>query len=461
MGAFLGFRSFTFKFTRMKKLLSLLSCLLAWAATSGQSGTILPYKIHQHLLPNGMNVVTVPYASPGVVAFHIVVRVGSREEVEPGKTGFAHFFEHMMFRGTDKYSKEKYDLVLKSTGAAANANTSDDRTIYHMTGNAEKLETMFELEADRFQFLKYSVHDFKTEAGAVKGEYTKNYASPYQQLFEKLQNTAFDVHTYKHTTMGFFADIIDMPNQYDYSLEFFKRFYKPEYCTIVCVGDVTPEQVNTLAEKYFGAWKKGSFVANIPTEPEQTTTRYCHLENGGIPPVVSIHFKNPAFSETNKELAALDVFAKMLFSPKGRLYNKLILEEQKCFWAEAWNSSNRDPNLFSIMASVEKKEDLQYVKDEIMKEISAMSAKVDPSLLKETVSNIRYSFAVGLDNPESIADALDTYIYLSGNPESLNTYYALYGQLTAADIMAAAKKYLVPEHMTVATISADKEGGVK
>lgn len=90
-----------------------------------------------------------------------------------------------------------------------------------------------------------------------------------------------------------------------------------------------------------------------------------------------------------------------------------------------------------------------------------MASKVDPALLKETVSNIRYSFAVGLDNPESIADALDTYIYLSGNPESLNTYYALYGQLTAADIMAAAKKYLVPEHMTVATISADKEGGVK
>ncbi len=119
-----------------------------------------------------------PYSSPGLAAFYIVVRTGSRNEVEAGKTGFAHFFEHMMFRGTDKYSSEKYSEILKSTGASANANTSLDRTIYHMTGNANKLETMFEIEGDRFQNLKYSLQDFKTEAGAVKGEYTKNFGQP-------------------------------------------------------------------------------------------------------------------------------------------------------------------------------------------------------------------------------------------------------------------------------------------
>ena len=148
----------------------------------------------------------------------------------------------MMFRGTDKYPKEKYRELLKSTGASANANTSNDRTRYHMTGNAEKLELMFELEADRFKNLNYPVQDFKAEAGAVKGEYTKNYASPYQQLYENTLNTAFDKHTYKHTTMGFFEDIVDMPNQYEYSRKFFKRYYRPEYCTIVVVGDVTPEK---------------------------------------------------------------------------------------------------------------------------------------------------------------------------------------------------------------------------
>src|SRR5215211_4703712 len=160
------------------KFLAFLILLVASGATvhsqKPASVKILPFPIQQKALANGLNVVTVPFNSPGLAAFYIVVRAGSREEVEEGKTGFAHFFEHMMFRGTDKYSKEAYDEIMKSIGASANANTSLDRTVYHFTGNASMLETMFELEADRFQNLKYSVHDFKTEAGAVKGEYTKN-----------------------------------------------------------------------------------------------------------------------------------------------------------------------------------------------------------------------------------------------------------------------------------------------
>jgi zinc protease len=173
----------------MKKSITLFTAIAISAsalATELPENKILPYPIYQKKLPNGLNVVTVPFDSPGLAAFYIVVRVGSRDEVESGKTGFAHFFEHMMFRGTEKYPKDLYGEVLKSTGASANANTDDDRTVYHMTGSSSSLETMFELEADRFMKLKYSVQDFKTEAGAVKGEYTKNSASPYYQLNEKI-----------------------------------------------------------------------------------------------------------------------------------------------------------------------------------------------------------------------------------------------------------------------------------
>ena len=193
-----------------------LALLLIVSGNAFSADKILPYPIYQHKLANGLNVVTVPFDSPGLASFHIVTRVGARNEVEPGVTGFAHFFEHMMFRGTDKYPKEKYGAALKSTGAGANANTTQDRTDYHMTGNADKLELMFELESDRFLNLKYSEHDFKTEAGAVKGEYTKNFASPYSQINEKRSETAFTTHTYSHTTMGYFKDIVDMPNQYEY-----------------------------------------------------------------------------------------------------------------------------------------------------------------------------------------------------------------------------------------------------
>ncbi len=309
-------------------IFSFLVVASGYAQKSGKE-KILPYPISQHKLKNGLNVVTVKYDSPGLASFFIVERVGSRNEIESGVTGFAHFFEHMMFRGTDKYPKEKYNDILKLIGAGANANTSLDRTIYHMTGNALKLETMFDLESDRFMNLNYSEHEFKTEAGAVKGEYTKNNASPYSQLYENLMNTAFDVHTYKHTTMGFFKDIVDMPNQYEYSKLFFKSFYRPEYATIVVVGDVTPEKVNKLAEKYFGKWEKGNYEPVIPVEPVQTSTRYTHLQNSGIPPYLSLNYKGPAFSDNKIDMPALDVLCTILFSQTSEIFKKLVLNEQK------------------------------------------------------------------------------------------------------------------------------------
>lgn len=428
----------------------------------GGSDKVFPYPIEQHMMPNGLNVVTVKYDSPGLAAFFIVVRTGSRNEVEPGVTGFAHFFEHMMFRGTEKYPNEKYNEILKSIGASANANTSLDRTMYHMTGNAEKLETMFEIEADRFQFLKYSEHDFKTEAGAVKGEYTKNNASPYSQIYENLLNTAFDKHTYKHTTMGFFKDIVDMPNQYKYSLEFFKRFYRPEYCTILVVGDVTSENVNKLAEKYFGKWEKGNYEAVIEQEPVQKETRFTHLKNGSIPPYLSLNYKGPAFSDKDIDMPALDVLASILFGESSDLNKKLVLTEQKARYINGGGSDSRDPNLFSIDASLVKKEDMQYVKDEIVKAIEKVKTDgVDEKILAETKSNLKYSYAMRIDNPTSIANSLGSYIWLTGDPESVNRLYSLYDKVTVKDIIDVARKYLISTGLTIATISPEAEGGVK
>ena len=423
---------------------------------------ILPYPIYQHKLVNGLNVVTVPFDSPGLAAFYIVVRVGSRNEVETGVTGFAHFFEHMMFRGTDKYPREKYNEVLKMTGAGANANTSLDRTIYHMTGNADYLDKMFELESDRFMNLHYSEHDFKTEAGAVKGEYTKNYASPYQQLYENLLNTAFDIHTYKHTTMGFFNDIVDMPNQYEYSIKFFNRYYRPEYCTIVVVGDITSEKVNDLAEKYFGKWERGNYSTEIPVEPEQKEEKSYHLQNGSIPPYLSMNYKGPAFSDTKIDMPALDVLNTLLFSENSKLYKKLVIDEQKLRFLGGGAMDSRDPYLITIQASFINKDDFQYVRDEITKAINDIKQNgVDKKLLDETKSNLKYSYAMSIDNPDAIANSLSHYIYLTGDPESVNKTYALYDKVTVEDIKMVANKYYVDNALTIATISADENGGVK
>jgi len=441
-------------------LLGFLSLLLT--SINAGDNKILPYPIYQHKLDNGLNVVTVPFDSPGLAAFYIVVRVGSRNEIEDGVTGFAHFFEHMMFRGTDKYPREEYNKVLKMTGAGANANTSLDRTIYHMTGNADYLEKMFELESDRFMYLNYPEHDFKVEAGAVKGEYTKNFANPYQRLYESLLNTSFDVHTYKHTTMGFFDDIVDMPNQYEYSIEFFNRYYKPEYSTIVVVGDVDKEKVNSLAEKYFGNWKAGNYSAEIPVEPGQKEKRFVHLQDGSIPPYLSMNYKGPAFSDTKIDMPAIDVLNTILFSQNSKLYKKLVVEEQKLRFLGGGAMDSRDPFLITIQASFINNEDFQYVRDEISKAIEDIKENgVDLKLLEETKSNLKYSFAMGIDNPDAIANSLSHYIYLTGDPESLNKLYSLYEEVTNEDVKLVAQNYYVENGLTIATISADENGGVE
>ncbi len=423
---------------------------------------ILPYAIFQKKLPNGLNVVTVPYDSPGLAAFFIVMRVGSREEVEEGKTGFAHFFEHMMFRGTEKYSKEKYSSTLKAIGAAANANTSIDRTVYHMTGNAAMLDKMFELESDRFMHLKYSVQDFKTEAGAVKGEYTKNYSNPLAKLYETTLDTAFEKHTYRHTTMGFFKDVVDMPNQYDYSIQFFNRFYKPEYATIIVVGDVKSEKVDALAEKYFGEWKTGNYKAEIPQEPAQTRTKFVHMQVPKFPPQLTLSYKSLPYSDSNIEGPALDLLGDVLCSERSELYKQLVKKDQKLRDLNASNNRARDGNLFQFDATLVDESNMQYIKDEIVKAIEKIkTVPVDEKYLSEIKSRAAYGFAMRMDSPDAIANSLSAFTWLSGDPESINRYYALLEKVTPQDITNAAKKYFVSSNLTISTISSTTENTVK
>ncbi len=210
--------------TKYSSMIGFVCACLALAATGRagepiQSIDIFPYPVAKTVLENGLTVLTIPFDSPGLVAYYTVVRTGSRNEIEAGHSGFAHFFEHCMFRGTVKYPADKYNDILKRLGADSNAFTTDDWTCYHVVASSDALETIADIESDRFMNLKYSEEAFKTEAGAILGEYNKNYSVPFQSMFEELQNTAFTTHTYKHTTMGFLADIKDMPNQYQVQLE--------------------------------------------------------------------------------------------------------------------------------------------------------------------------------------------------------------------------------------------------
>ena len=438
-----------------RKLLILAGCVvLSFAAQRMQK--ILPYAYTQQDLPNGLRLVAVPTDSPNIVSVFIVVQAGSRNEVEPGHTGFAHLFEHLMFKGTPKYSQDKYNQTLRDIGAASNAFTTEDFTCYYTIFSKEDLETVLGMEADRFQSLKFSEGEFKTETLAVLGEYNKNASSPFQKLEEVAMDTAFDKSTYKHTTMGFLKDIQDMPNQYEYGLKFFDRYYRPEYTTILVVGDVKAKAARQLVDKYWGAWKHGSYKAEVPVEPPQDGPRTAHVDFAGPTlPIVAIGFKGPAYDDASPDTAALEVLADIAFSRNSDLYQKLVIEEQKADLLSASAPANVDPTLFQITARVRKLEDMDGVRDRILAVVQEMREKpVDAGRLDAVKKNLRYSAALRMDSSESIAQTLVGFIALRRTPETMNKLYERYAALTPEDLQHAAAKYLVDNNRTIVTLTS-------
>ena len=426
------------------------------ATAAKSSGDILPFKATEKTLPNGLKIIVVPTGFPNIVSLRIPVQTGSRNEVEPGKSGFAHFFEHIMFRGTKTMTKEQANELITKAGARENASTSDDVTNYYITFAKEDLESMIRLQADRFQNLSYSEEDFKTESRAVLGEYNKNSASPGSKLREVIRDNAFTTHTYKHTTMGFIRDIENMPTQFEYSKTFFDRWYRPERTTILVAGDVTPAEVIPLVEKYWGNWKRGTFSVNIPKEPPPTGPKYAHVPwSSPTLPFLALSFRNPAFSETNNDNAALDMVATLFFGPTSELFKKLVQREQKVDGLGANNSSNVDPELFTISARVKKAEDIAYVRDEMLKTVAkARATRVSEKDLAEAKSNFRYSFVRSLDNTDRIAGVIGSYVYYNRSYNTLNRAYALYSALTPADLQRAARTYFVDNGLVVGTLSS-------
>jgi zinc protease len=420
---------------------------------------IFAYKYHIDDFPNGLRVITVPTDYPNIVALYIVVQTGSRNEIEEGKSGFAHLFEHLMFRGTEKYSTEKYDEIMKLAGADRNAYTTDDRTVYHATFSKEDLETIFELESDRFQRLKVPSDLFKTETKAVLGEYNKNASNPINKLLEVLRDHAFDRHTYKHTTMGFLRDVENMPTMYDYSLEFFNRYYRPEYTTIIVVGDVEREEILSLTNKYWGGWQRGAYRPEIPVESGQAEERSAHIEwPAETLPWAVVAYKGPAFSDERKDMAAMDLIGSLGFSENSQLYQQLVIREQKVDALIYSFEDHLDPYLLIVAARIKDSKDISYVKERIIETFEGFKSNAPTDAELEAVkSHLKYGFALSLDNSEAIAAALAAYVGLRRTPETINRLFEVYGLITPDDIREIASKYFDHHHRTVVTLDYDSQ----
>jgi zinc protease len=430
---------------------------MAQTAPKPTTSDILPFKATEKTLANGLKVIVVPTGFPNIVSIQIPVQTGSRNEVEPGKSGFAHFFEHMMFRGTKAYPADKYQEILTKIGARQNAYTTDDYTNYHTTFSKDDLDIMLKVEADRFINLEYSEEGFKTEARAVLGEYNKNSANPIVKLEEVQRDAGFTTHTYKHTTMGFIKDIEDMPNQFQYSKTFFDRWYRPEYTTVIVAGDVDPAAVIPMVEKYWAGWKRGTHTVDIPKEPEPKSPIYVHVPwSSQTLPWVTVAFRGPAFSEKDKDFAAVNLLMDLYFGSTSDLYKKLVQNEQKVDQLFPFKPTNIDPELPTIAARVKKLEDSVYVRDEILKTMeAARAASPDAKRVDEAKANLRYGFARTLDNTETIAATLARFVRYRRSYGSLNELYRVYASLTPADVQAAARTYLTDPRLVVTTLSRD------
>lgn len=426
--------------------------------SSNRNGKFFPYDYKTVILENGLKVILVKTPSNGLVAYYTIVRTGSRDEYEPGHSGFAHFFEHMMFRGTKKYPGNVYDKIVTEMGANANAYTTDDYTCYHLNITKENLEKVVDLESDRFQNLFYEKPEFQTEAGAVYGEYRKGKASPFFWIWEKLCETAFDKHTYKHTTIGFERDIQAMPEMYEYSLSFFNRYYRPENCVILVAGDIEYEPTLQLIRKYYSSWGKGYVSPQIPEEPEQKAEKRANVKySGKTLPLLVIAYKGAKFNPTDKKVVATYLLGELAFGNNSELYKKLYLREQKVQLLEPEFNYNRDPFLWIIWSQIKNEGDVKYVESEILKSIQFFqNNKVDPTKLENLKKRMRYQFLMNLDTPDKVASVLARPLALRTDLETLELLYQTIDKISPDDILESAKFFFEPQKRTVVTLIGSK-----
>ena len=444
-----------FAFRSLPLLALALLPLASVAAVADADEKIFPLPYEQRTLANGLRAIVVPTDTPGVVSIQIPMQTGSRNEVEAGKTGFAHFFEHMMFRGTPSYPADAYGAVIKNAGGDQNAYTSSDLTNYYTNFTTDDLEKLIEVEADRFQNLSYSAEQFRTEALAVKGEYLKNYSNPLLKGFERLSDLAYDQHPYGHTTMGYLADIEAMPDQMDYAKTFFARWYRPEYASVIIVGDVNPSRTLDLIEKYWGDWKRGDYHVEIPVEPPLPGPRYEHMKwEGPTLPYLINAWRGPAFGTDDRETPALMLLAEIYFGQTSDLYQKLVVRERLSDQFFAQPPLNVDPGLFAIGARLTDAEHAATVTAAIQETL--LRARTEPlsvEKLAEAKSRVKYGFANTLNSASSIAATLARFVAYERDIETLNRLYTQFDQVTPQDIVDLANRVFTDTNRASLSIS--------
>jgi zinc protease len=430
---------------------------------------ILPGSMRIARLDNGLTVIAVPAPTPGIVAVQTWMDVGSRDEVQPGMTGFAHFFEHLMFHGSERLPGDLREARLLELAVDENAWTSEDHTVYVSRAPKASLAKLLEIDIDRFAHLSLTPDGVRREAGAVYGEFRKGRASPDERVYEALRGAAFELHPYGHSTIGLEQDISAMPTGHAQAVAFHQTYYRPQRATVVIAGDIDPGEAIAQVTRTHSGWKGHPAAAPpppLPEEPPQQGERRVQVDwtEGAVNARVAMGWRIPAFVPGDPDAAALVLLGELLAGQSGAM-RKRVVEDDQLAWSVAIPTPRpRSPGLFEIYAEARPGVAPDRLEAVILEEIAALTAprlatrEAGPDPLVEAVrrarSRARRSAVLELDSPASWASAVGEAASFRGEPRDLERDVAALGAVTAADIRRVATRNLVAEGRTVVHLTA-------
>ena len=398
--------------------------------------------IDTHTLDNGLQVVLAQDSSRPVVNVQVWYRVGSKDE-RKGRTGFAHLFEHMMFRGSANVGPEEHMRYVREAGGTVNAYTNFDRTVYWETVPSNHLERVLWLEADRMASLVVNEENFKKEREVVKEERRLRFENPpYGMLAEWVLDAAFTTYPYRYLPIGSMNDL-NAATVADVK-EFFDTYYVPDNASLVIVGDFEPKAALEHARKHFGRIARSKGVPRVKAEePPQKELRLSTKADPKAPlPAVASAFKLPTRGHADSYALQL-AFDILSSGESSRLYRKLVYEEQSAVAAQAQLLLLEGPSIGFLFGVANQGKDVKDVAKSIRAVVDGLAA-APPS--KEELDKARNTIVsrlvTGRQTMQQKADNLGEAASLLGDPERYNTELARYQAVTPADVQRVIKQYL-------------------
>ena len=435
------------------RALALLVAALAVTSASASDTDVRPPKFDYTMtsLANGLNVVLLEDHSTPVAHVAIWYHVGSKDE-RPGRTGFAHLFEHLMFKGSRNVRPEQHPSLITSIGGEANAETDEDSTIYWQTVPAQHLPLALWLEADRMASLDVSEDKFRMEREVVKEERRMRFENqPFGRLPEIIFDKAFQVHPYKHQTIGSLADL-EAASIEDVRA-FHRTYYVPNNATAVLVGDFETKQALALVERYLGRVPRGQPVPrDIPQEPKHTAeARYTVTESWPLPAVVlSYHITN----DGHPDAYPLHILAKILSDgDSSRLYRSLVYEKQMALAAFGDAKLIEHPNLFYAVAIVQPGHQPETVLRQLQAEVDRVKTEgVTADELTRAKRQFARDYILGRETVRQKALHLGHAVVIHDDIKTADGEFDLFQNVTLADVQRVARTYFTPESRMLLTV---------